>query len=101
MSHLRDRDLLRMLCPVRRDGPKDKTVDPRQLVGLKKLRHLLPMLAELRPCGCGRDRAGNRELFFDGYVTLVLLYLFNPLLDSLRGLQQASGLERVADALGA
>jgi hypothetical protein len=50
--------------------------------------------------GCGRDSAGNRELHFDQYVTLVLLALTNPLIDSMRALQQASGLEKVSGQLG-
>jgi hypothetical protein len=75
-------------------------VDVAKLSGLKKLRHLLPLLRPLHDCGCARDRAGNRELHFDRYVTLVLLYPFNPLIDSMRGLRQASALERVAKALG-
>ena len=75
-------------------------IDPRQITHLKKLVHLLPLLQDLRDSGCGRDTAGNRELFFDQYVTLVLLYLFNPMIDSLRTLQQASAIEKVADQLG-
>ena len=59
-------------------------VDPRQIRGLEQLRQLLPLLASLRNEGYARDSAGNRELFFDQYVTLVLLYLFNPTIDSLR-----------------
>jgi len=75
-------------------------LDPQKLSGLKKLRQLLPMLQKLRDCGCERDRAGNRQLHFDEYATLVLLFLFNPLIDSMRGLQQASTLAKVAEALG-
>jgi hypothetical protein len=75
-------------------------IDAQKLVGLKKLRQLLPMLEPLHDCGCARDHAGNRQLHFDHYVTLVLLYLFNPLIDSMRGLQQASTLEQLAEALG-
>ena len=36
----------------------------------------------------------------DQYCTLILLWLFNPLLNSLRGLQQASDLEKVRKRLG-
>jgi hypothetical protein len=79
---------------------KRTPIDPKQLQGFKRLRHLLPLLAELRPAGCERDTAGNRTLHFDEYVTWVLLWMFNPLVDSMRGLQQASGLEKVADKLG-
>ena len=65
-------------------------LDPRQLRGIKPLRRLLPLLASLHEVGCGRDRAGNRDLHFDQYVTLVLLMLLNPLIDSLRALQHAA-----------
>src|SRR5688500_12089461 len=58
------------------------------------------MLAELRDCGCARDRAGNRDLHFDQYVTLVLLYLFNPLINSMRVLQEAASIGRIAQQLG-
>src|SRR3954463_12940784 len=75
-------------------------LDPRQLRGVKPLRKLLPLLASLRDCGCGRDRAGNRELHFDQYVTLVLLMLFNPLIDSVRALQHAASIEEVSKRLG-
>ena len=53
---------------------------------------MLPLLKRLRDDGCDRDRAGNRELHFDQYTALVLLYLFNPICSSLRAVQQASEL---------
>jgi len=58
------------------------------------------LLAELRDCGCGRDHAHNRNLHFDEYVTLVLLYLFNPLIDSVRVLQEAAAVQKLAEQLG-
>ena len=70
------------------------------VVCLGHLRRVLPLLAPLRQVGRARDKAGNRQLFFDDYVKLVLLYLWNPLIDSLRTLQQAAALENVARALG-
>jgi hypothetical protein len=75
-------------------------IDVRQLAHLKKLRHLLPLLASLRDSGCGRDAAGNRDLHFDEYVTLVLLYLFNPMIDSVRTLQRATAVDKLAGQLG-
>jgi hypothetical protein len=81
-------------------GSEQNTIDPRRIGGIKRLRHLLPLLAPLHEVGCGRDSAGNRELHFDQYVTLVLLALTNPLIDSMRALQQASGLEKVSGQLG-
>lgn len=72
----------------------------RELRGIKPLRKILPLLSSLRDAGCERDRAGNRELHFDQYVTLVLLMLFNPLIGSLRALQHAASVERVSRRLG-
>jgi hypothetical protein len=71
------------------------TIDAGQVQGLKQLQRLLPLFGRLREVGCGRDTAGNRQLHFDQYCTLVLLYLFNPLIDSVRCLQHASGLPNV------
>src|SRR2546423_1318163 len=42
----------------------------------------------------------TRRLFVDQYAALILLYFFNPILTSLRGLQQASGLDKVQRRLG-
>lgn len=75
-------------------------IDPKRIGGIKRLRHLLPLLAPLHDDGCERDSAGNRELHFDEYVTLVLLALTNPLIDSVRSLQQAGELEKIAEQLG-
>jgi hypothetical protein len=61
---------------------------------------VLPLLDRLRDCGTRRDRAGNRELFFDGYCKTVLLFLFNPMINSLRLLMEASALPAVAGKLG-
>ena len=67
---------------------------------LGHLRRAFALLERLHDEGCARDKAGNRELHFDDYCKLVLLYIWNPLIDSLRTLQQAVGLPRVAKALG-
>jgi hypothetical protein len=47
-----------------------------------------------------RDKAGNRQLHMDQYCALVLLFMFNPCLRSLRALQQASELKNVQKKLG-
>jgi Transposase DDE domain len=65
------------------------------VLGLKYFRKLWPLFERLRDVGCQRDKAGNRELFMDQYCALVLLFLFNPCLRSLRALQQASELKNV------
>ncbi len=42
----------------------------------------------------------NRKLFYDQYLALILLYFFNPVLTSLRGIQQVTSLEKVQKRLG-
>jgi hypothetical protein len=37
----------------------------------------------------------NRKFYFDEYITLFLLYFFNPIVTSLRAIQQVSGLKKV------
>ena len=70
------------------------------IVGLKYFDQVMPLLERLRDDGCVRDKAGNRELHFDQYAALVLLYLFNPICCSLRAVQQASELPNVQSRLG-
>jgi Transposase DDE domain len=70
------------------------------LQGFKYFRILLPLLERLQEVGTQRDRAGNRQLFYDQYSALLLLYFFNPIITSLRGLQQASCLAKVQKLLG-
>jgi hypothetical protein len=64
------------------------------------LRKLLPLVERLHDDGCERDKAGNRRLHLDQSSTLVLLYLFNPVVVSLRSLQQARELQKVQKLLG-
>src|ERR1035438_8350898 len=83
--------------------PADKTGAPiceKDITGLKYFDKLKPLLERLHDVGCERDRAGNRELHYDQYAMLVLLFLFNPIITSLRGLQQASELKNVQKKLG-
>jgi hypothetical protein len=70
------------------------------IVGLKYFDRLMPLLERLHEVGTQRDRAGNRELFFDQYCAFILLFLFNPIVTSLRGIQQASELKKVQKKLG-
>jgi hypothetical protein len=71
-----------------------------QLTGFKYFDRLGPLFARLHQVGCGPDKAHNRTLHFDQYCALVLLYLFNPVVVSLRSLQQASELKKVQRRLG-
>jgi IS4 transposase len=80
-------------------GKKRKRVEAEQVQGLRNFQHLRPLLARLHRAGCERDKAGNRDLHFDEYCMLVLLYLFNPICSSLRALQEASQLAKVQKRL--
>jgi hypothetical protein len=78
--------------------PRDAAAAPLReadVQGLKYFGQLWPLLARLHDVGCQRDQAGNRQLFMDQYCALVLLFLFNPCVRSLRALQQASELKNV------
>jgi hypothetical protein len=71
-----------------------------QLRGLKYFKRLSPLLDRLHEVGTDRDQAGNRRLFFDQYCKVVLLYLFNPLISSMRMLQESLQLNKAAQAVG-
>lgn len=81
-------------------GKRREKVREKDVVGLKYFDRLAPLLARLHDDGCERDKAGNRELHFDQYCMLVLLYMFNPVVSSLRAIQQASELKKVQRKLG-
>lgn len=77
-----------------------RNLDPSEIEGLEYFDALVPLLARLKVVGTKRDKAGNRQLFYDQYISMLLLYFFNPTITSLRGLQQASTLETVQRRLG-
>jgi hypothetical protein len=81
------------------DTKKDK-IRECDITGLKFFDKLAPLLERLHMDGCQRDKAGNRQLHYDQYCMLMLLYLFNPIVTSLRGIQQASQLRNVQRKLG-
>jgi hypothetical protein len=80
--------------------PRRRPVQPSDIEGLEYFDTLVPLLARLKDIGAERDRAGNRRLYYDQYVSLLLLYFFSPTITSLRGLQQATTLEAVQRRLG-
>jgi hypothetical protein len=81
-------------------GSRRKDLNPSEIEGWEYFDTLVPLLARLKDIGTRRDTAGNRLLFFDQYISLLLLYFFNPTITSLRGLQQATTLEVVQRRLG-
>ncbi len=60
-------------------------IQEKDITGLKFFDRLAPLLQRLHDDGCDRDTAGNRNLHYDQYCMLILLYLFNPIVTSLRG----------------
>jgi len=71
-----------------------------QVRGLKHLRQINSLLSRLHEDATARDRAHNRTLFYDQYAMLVLVAMFSPAIDSLRGIQQASEMPKVRKLLG-
>lgn len=77
-----------------------KGIREKDLKGLKYFKLLEPLLQGLHDNATARDRAGNRDLFYDQYACLILLAFFNPVVKSLRGIQQASTLDKVQRLFG-
>jgi hypothetical protein len=80
--------------------PRRQTITDDQLQGFKYFRKLLPLLDRLHGSAAARDRAGNRILHYDQYVALQLVFFFNPIVTSMRGLCQASSLRKARRELG-
>lgn len=75
-------------------------ITDKDLQGLKYFKVLGTLLDRLHDNATARDRAGNRQLFYDQYACLLLLFFFNPVVKSLRGIQQASTLDKVQRLFG-
>jgi DDE family transposase len=71
-----------------------------RLRSVKLIKPLRRLLKKIHRAGAERDKAGNRRFFYDHYLVLLLLYFFNPSIDSLRALQHASNWKRVQKRLG-
>ncbi len=78
----------------------ESQLKPSDICGLKHFAKIRQLLTVLHRNGCQRDKPGNRELHMDEYCLGVLLFLFNPLVTSLRAVQQASGFANVQKKLG-
>ena len=83
------------------DGaPETEPLREKDILCLGHLQRVFGLLDALADVGTERDTAGSRELFFNDYCKLVLLHIWNPLIGSLRQLQEAVALKKVAEALG-
>ena len=77
------------------NNPSRREIVADDLHGFKQLRRIAGLLSSLHQTGCDRDKAANRQLHFDDYVLLILLYLYNPMIDSMRTLQKVSQLPEI------
>lgn len=84
--------------PQKASRHHDPSVEDVQRLRLIKRAHQL--FAHLHAAGTERDKAGNRTLQYSHYASLLLLSMFNPAMQSLRGLQEASKLKKVQKKLG-
>jgi len=84
----------------KRSSDKQPKIKASDLEGLKDLRAIAKLLERLHKVGTVRDTAKNRDLHMDQYCLLVLMWLYNPILSSMRGLQEASNLKEVQKRLG-
>ena len=88
-----------MTLPRQSKRKTEEGIEESDITGLKYFDQLAPLLKRLHDDGCDRDRAGNRDLHYDEYCLLLLLFLFNSIVTSLRGIQQASALKKVQKKL--
>ena len=75
---------------------KKEVIEPSDLIGFKPLKKFISLLHPLHSV----KQHHNRDLHFDQYAALLLLYFFNPVLSSLRGIQQVSHFDKVKKNLG-
>lgn len=80
-------------------GKRRDKIQAKDLAGFKYFKVLAGMLETLHDAACARDRAHNRILHMDQYITLLLMYMFNPICSSLRAMQEASDLQKVQRVL--
>jgi Transposase DDE domain len=82
------------------EGRRNTSDAPIPLQGGRLIGRMGHLLDRLHGAGAKRDRAGNRRLFYDQYLSLLLLYFFNPSIKSLRALQQTTNWEKTRQKLG-
>jgi hypothetical protein len=76
--------------------PKKPPIREEDIQGFKYLDSFFKTLTRLRDV----KNHQNRKLHYDQYLALLLLYFFTPVLTSLRGIQQATTLEKIQKRLG-
>jgi hypothetical protein len=92
--------LSRATVSNKRPSENQPKIKASNLKGLQNLLAIAKLLERLHKVGTDRDKAKNRDLHMDQYCLLVLLWLYNPILSSMRGLREASNLKEVHKRLG-
>ena len=91
------RYLFSMSDPKSRPGPKPRPgLREQDIQGIKYFKLIGKLLASLHE----HKDCPNRKLHYDQLAALVMLHFFNPVITSLRGIAQASGLRNVKKKLG-
>ena len=80
---------------VKKGHPKKDPIKEKDLQRFKLIHKIIPLLERFHLI---KDHH-NRDLHFDQYICLILFYFFNPIISSLRGIQQVSHLEKVKKML--
>jgi hypothetical protein len=81
--------------------PRRIPITDEQLTGWKYFRRFLPLLDRPHDAATARDSAHNRTLHYDPYLAPQLIFFFNPIVTSMRGLVRAGALKKVRQQLGA
>ncbi len=102
--YLLARRVMRLPLPAKKTASqrKAKTVTQRDLSGWKHLRHFVELLEKhlLESPVSASEKHGLRELDRRGYLSLFLLGVFNPVVESMCGLCRASALPKVRELAG-
>lgn len=78
---------------------KSNDIKSKDLQGFKYFKNISKLLHSLHNAACAMDKAHNRILHMDQYISLLLLCMFSPICTSLRAMQQASKLRKVQSKL--
>lgn len=89
--------IIRIVSENKARGRKKKPpIEEKDLKGFKLLRNITGLLKRFHSVSDHH----NRDLHFDQYLSFILLFYFNPIITSLRGIQESSHLDKVKKKLG-
>jgi hypothetical protein len=80
--------------------PHNPEIQEQDLLGFRHFKPLVPVLEKLHHDAYESDQVGDHKLHYDQCAALMLLCFFNPIVTVLRGMPQASELEKAQHKLG-